>query len=35
MGEQLTAVSPLHEERTEVQVVSPCMLDCENLRVRA
>jgi sarcosine oxidase subunit alpha len=35
IGEPLTAVSPLHEERTEVEVVSPCMLDRENLRVRA
>jgi sarcosine oxidase subunit alpha len=29
------AVSPLHEERVEVVVTSPCFVDPENARVRA
>jgi heterotetrameric sarcosine oxidase alpha subunit len=35
IGERLTAVSPVHDEATEVEIVSPHMLDAENLRVRA
>ena len=34
-GQRLLAVSPAHAEQTEVEVVSPHMLDPENLRVRA
>jgi methylglutamate dehydrogenase subunit C len=34
LGERLQAVSPVHSESTEVEIVSPCMLDAENLRVR-
>jgi len=35
IGERLTAVSPVHDEATEVEIVSPHMLDAENRRVRA
>jgi glycine cleavage system aminomethyltransferase T len=35
IGERLTALSPVHDEATEVQIVSPHMLDAENQRVRA
>jgi methylglutamate dehydrogenase subunit C len=35
IGTRLTAAAPVHGERTEVEVVSPHMLDPENRRVRA
>jgi methylglutamate dehydrogenase subunit C len=35
IGERLTALSPIHDEATDVEIVSPHMLDAENLRVRA
>ncbi|MBV8342962.1 MAG: (2Fe-2S)-binding protein [Gammaproteobacteria bacterium] len=35
LGERLIAVSPVHDEALEVEVVSPHMLDAENSRVRA
>jgi len=35
LGERLLASSPIHAERTEVELVSPHMLDPENTRVRA
>jgi sarcosine oxidase subunit alpha len=35
VGEQLTGVSPVHGERTELRILSPHMLDPENARVRA
>ncbi len=35
IGTRLTAASPLHDERLEVEIVSPHMLDPENTRVRA
>jgi methylglutamate dehydrogenase subunit C len=34
-GQRLIGRSPLHEETTEVQILSPHMLDPENARVRA
>ena len=34
-GKRLWAVSPLHDERVEVIVTSPCFVDPENARVRA
>ena len=34
-GEHLVAVSPIHDESTDVEIVSPHMLDPENSRVRA
>jgi sarcosine oxidase subunit alpha len=35
LGQQLTGVSPVHGERTDIEIVSPHMLDPENARVRA
>ena len=35
IGERLIGRSPIHAETTEIEVVSPHMLDPENLRVRA
>jgi sarcosine oxidase subunit alpha len=35
LGARLLARSPVHEEATEVQILSPHMLDPENTRVRA
>jgi methylglutamate dehydrogenase subunit C len=35
IGQRLIARSPVHEETTEVQILSPHMLDPENARVRA
>jgi heterotetrameric sarcosine oxidase alpha subunit len=35
IGTRLTGASPLHDERLEVEIVSPHMLDPENTRVRA
>jgi glycine cleavage system aminomethyltransferase T len=35
VGQQLLAVSPLHDEQVELRIVSPHMLDPENARVRA
>jgi methylglutamate dehydrogenase subunit C len=35
IGEHLIASSPSHDEATEIEIVSPCMLDPENVRVRA
>jgi methylglutamate dehydrogenase subunit C len=35
VGSRLLGVSPLHNETTELEIVSPHMLDPENLRVRA
>ena len=35
IGSRLLGVSPLHNETTELEIVSPHMLDPENLRVRA
>jgi methylglutamate dehydrogenase subunit C len=35
IGERLMAASPIHDERIEIQIVSPHMLDPENARVRA
>jgi methylglutamate dehydrogenase subunit C len=34
VGQQLLAVSPLHDEQVELRIVSPHMLDAENARVR-
>jgi sarcosine oxidase subunit alpha len=34
-GQRLLGVAPLHDETTELQIVSPHMLDPENTRVRA
>ena len=34
MGQRMIAASPIHEENTEVQIVSPHHLDPENSRVR-
>jgi sarcosine oxidase subunit alpha len=35
IGERLMAASPIHDELTEIEIVSPHMLDPENARVRA
>ena len=35
IGQRLIASSPVHGEHTEIEIVSPHMLDPENLRVRA
>jgi glycine cleavage system aminomethyltransferase T len=35
IGTRLLACSPVHAERTEVEITSPHMLDPENVRVRA
>ena len=35
IGERLIASSPIHAEATEIEIVSPHMLDPENVRVRA
>ena len=35
LGERLLAVSPIHEATTEIEIVSPHMLDPENRRVRS
>jgi sarcosine oxidase subunit alpha len=35
IGERLIATSPIHRETTEIEIVSPHMLDPENIRVRA
>jgi sarcosine oxidase subunit alpha len=35
IGERLLATSPLHEATTEIEIVSPHMLDPENRRVRS
>jgi methylglutamate dehydrogenase subunit C len=35
LGQRLIGVSPVHDEATEIEVVSPHMLDPENARVRA
>ena len=35
IGARLTGASPLHDERLEVEIVSPHLLDPENTRVRA
>jgi len=35
IGTRLSGVAPVHDERTELELVSPHMLDAENLRVRA
>jgi glycine cleavage system aminomethyltransferase T len=35
IGERLMALSPIHDERIEIEIVSPHMLDPENARVRA
>ncbi|MGH8134475.1 MAG: glycine cleavage T C-terminal barrel domain-containing protein, partial [Steroidobacteraceae bacterium] len=35
VGERLIGSSPIHDEVSEIQIVSPHMLDPENLRVRA
>lgn len=35
IGTRLTGASPLHDDRVEVEIVSPHMLDPENTRVRA
>jgi sarcosine oxidase subunit alpha len=35
LGQRLTAASPVHDERIEVEIVSPHHLDPENHRVRA
>jgi sarcosine oxidase subunit alpha len=34
-GQRLLGVSPVHDERLELEVVSPHMVDAENARVRA
>jgi sarcosine oxidase subunit alpha len=34
-GQRLLATSPVHNEATEVEIVSPQMIDPENARVRA
>jgi len=34
-GQRLLASSPIHNETTEVEIVSPHMIDPENARVRA
>jgi sarcosine oxidase subunit alpha len=35
IGKRLIAASPIHDEVTEIEIVSPHMLDPENARVRA
>ena len=35
LGERLLGISPLHDESTEVEIVSPHHLDPENVRVRS
>src|SRR5204862_3883226 len=35
LGERLIGTSPVHGEAVEIEIVSPHMLDPENLRVRA
>ncbi|HLY51981.1 MAG TPA: 2Fe-2S iron-sulfur cluster-binding protein [Steroidobacteraceae bacterium] len=35
IGSRLLGVSPIHDETTEIQIVSPHLLDAENARVRA
>ena len=35
IGARLIGASPVHDERTELEIVSPHMLDPENTRVRA
>jgi len=35
LGERLIGTSPVHDETVEIEIVSPHMLDPENLRVRA
>jgi len=35
IGQRLIGTSPIHDEATEIEIVSPHMLDPENLRVRA
>ncbi len=35
LGERLIGTSPVHDEAVEIEIVSPHMLDPENLRVRA
>jgi glycine cleavage system aminomethyltransferase T len=35
IGSHLLGVSPVHKETTEIEIVSPHMLDAENARVRA
>ena len=35
IGERLIGTSPMHDEATEIEIVSPHMLDPENARVRA
>jgi hypothetical protein len=34
-GQRLLATSPVHNEATEVEIVSPQVIDPENARVRA
>ncbi len=35
LGQRLIGTSPVHDEAIEIEIVSPHMLDPENLRVRA
>ncbi len=35
LGQRLIGASPVHDETTEIEIVSPHMLDPENVRVRA
>jgi methylglutamate dehydrogenase subunit C len=35
IGEQLEALSPIHQERVAVRIVEPCQIDAESARVRA
>jgi len=35
IGTRLSGAAPVHAERTELELVSPHMVDAENLRVRA
>ena len=35
IGTRVTGISPLHDERLELEIISPHMLDPENTRVRA
>jgi sarcosine oxidase subunit alpha len=34
-GQRLLAASPIHDERIEVEILSPHLVDPENTRVRA
>jgi hypothetical protein len=35
IGTRLSGAAPVHAERSELELVSPHMVDAENLRVRA